>query len=90
MAANLAVCIAIRNHLHTTVRSIISIRPTATKRPRVWSSPGLESLETRALLSTFLVSTTLDMVAIDLRTGKNTVDGLRTARVIVARHANVL
>ncbi len=76
------------NHLKTLVRSFRSSRPSGSKRPGVRTSPRLEPLEVRALLSTFVVDTTRDTAAVNIRTGKDATGHISLRSAIMAADAS--
>ena len=59
----------------------------ASRLRRIRSSPRLELLEGRVCLSTFKVNTTLDTVAVDLRTGKDSSGHISLRSAIMAADA---
>ena len=61
-------------------------RPTATRRRR-GLRPRLEGLEDRVVLSTFKVNTTLDTVAVSLKTGKDATGHISLRSAIQAANA---
>ena len=62
-------------------------RESEIRRRRLRSSPRLEPLEGRIVLSTFKVNTTLDTVAVDLRTGKDATGHISLRSAIMAADA---
>ena len=52
------------------------------------STPRLEMLESRVVMSTFRVNTTLDTVAVDLRTGKDASGHISLRSAIMAANAS--
>ena len=56
-------------------------------RSRVRSCPRLETLESRIVMSTFRVNTTLDTVAVNLRTGKDASGHISLRSAIMAADA---
>ena len=58
-----------------------------SRRRRVRSCPRLEQLEGRIVMSTFQVNTTLDTVAVDLRTGKDATGHISLRSAIMAADA---
>src|SRR5439155_25539524 len=58
-----------------------------TRRRRVRTCPRLEPLEGRIVMSTFRVNTTLDTVAVDLRTGKDASGHISLRSAIMAANA---
>ena len=57
------------------------------RRQRVQSCPRLESLEGRVMMSTFQVNTTLDTMAVNLRTGKDATGHISLRSAIMAADA---
>src|SRR4051794_12796471 len=58
-----------------------------TRRRAVGSCPRLEPLETRVVLSTFRVNTTLDTVTVNLRTGRDATGHVALRSAIMAANA---
>src|SRR5262249_21623694 len=75
------------NETHQLLEQNTRSRSRGFLRRRVRSSPRLELLEERALLSTFRVNTTLDTVAVDLRTGKDASGHISLRSAIMAADA---
>src|SRR5215831_6764829 len=62
-------------------------RQRTSKRRATRIKPGLEGLENRVALSTFLVNTTLDTVAVDLTSGKDATGHISLRSAIQAANA---
>src|SRR5262245_51548314 len=62
-------------------------REGKNRRRTVRSHPHLETLESRVVLSTFRVNTTLDTVAVNLRTGKDATGHVSLRSAIMAADA---
>src|SRR5262245_57555359 len=67
-------------------RSVMA-RQAGLRRRRLRSSPRLESLGGRIVLSTFRVNTTLDAVAVDLRSGRDATGHISLRSAIMAANA---
>ena len=63
-------------------------RQAGIKRQRMRSCLRLEQLEGRVVMSTFKVNTTLDTVAVDLRTGKDATGHISLRSAIMAADAD--
>ena len=68
-------------------RHSIMARESAIRRQRVRSRPRLEPLEGRVVMSTFQVNTTLDTLAVNLRTGKDSSGHISLRSAIMAADA---
>src|SRR5262249_37845730 len=68
-------------------RSNIAHPNHANRRRKVGSDPRLELLESRLVLSTFRVNTTLDSAAVDLHTGKDATGHISLRSAIMAADA---
>jgi hypothetical protein len=75
------------NLMFKSLRQHIVGRDDRTRRQRVRSCPRLEQLEERIVMSTFRVNTTLDTVAVDLRSGKDASGHISLRSAIMAANA---
>ena len=68
---------------------MVRVSNTGKRRNRAWLSlwPRLENLEPRVVLSTFRVNTTLDTVAVNLKTGKDAAGHVSLRSAIQAANA---
>ena len=76
-----------RKRLLKAFRPSVMAREDASRRRRVRSCPRLEHLESRVVMLTFKVNTTLDTVAVNLRTGKDATGHISLRSAIMAADA---
>jgi hypothetical protein len=76
-----------KRQIRETSRPIAKARSRRSRRKRTWL-PGMEALEVRQVPTTFVVNTTLDTVAANLQTGKDSAGHISLRSAIQAANAH--